>query len=129
MTAKCAHCGGDCELTDGIEIYGHREDLWNLNFWICRKCDAYVGCHKNGDFKTPLGTAANRELRTLRSHIHAVVDPAWKFYGYKRSQVYSILTVQYQRLYKTDDSYHTANLNLAEARTMLEVAKDNFDFS
>lgn len=125
----CAHCGSNCELTDGIEIYPHRDDLAYLNFWICRPCNAFVGCHKNGTFKTPLGLAANQELRSLRSQIHAVIDPAWKFYGYKRSEVYSIITIEYQKLFNTTDEYHTAKLNIAEAKAILEVAKECFNFS
>jgi hypothetical protein len=32
--------------------------------WLCRKCNAYVWCHKNS--KASLWTLANDELRSLR---------------------------------------------------------------
>jgi len=43
--------------------------------WLCKPCDAYVGCHNNT--KKPLGTMANRETREWRKKAHAVYDTLW----------------------------------------------------
>lgn len=128
MTAKCAHCGCNCELTTGVEIYPHRDDLCYLNFWICRSCDAYVGCHKNDSFKTPLGTAANAELRSLRGKLHAIIDPKWRYGSQKRSTVYSQLTMLAvnNKIIPKDSCYHTAELNTEQAREMLELLNRAF---
>ncbi|MGI9484465.1 MAG: zinc-finger-containing protein [Geminicoccaceae bacterium] len=53
MIATCLHCGGDCRLTDGAEIYPHRPDLADKQIWKCDACKARVGCHP--DTTDPLG--------------------------------------------------------------------------
>lgn len=77
----CVECNStdysNMKLVRGETIYPHRQDLWNLRFWICQ-CGAYVGCHKNGDGKQPLGAAAGAETRRLRSKCHALFDPMWQ---------------------------------------------------
>ncbi len=86
MKAECAHCGRECRLTDGSEVYPHRPDLGSLSFWVCDPCKAWVGCHKAGamtdagesDGTLPLGRAANEELRSARSTLHRKLDPIWK---------------------------------------------------
>lgn len=130
MTAKCSHCGADCRPTTGEEIYPHRQDLWNLKFWKCDPCDAYVGCHKpgmsdnnpNGD--KPLGTAANAELRKLRQQIHGIVDPVWqssKQKGRARQAVYKALTTIGHRLGFVDigTSFHSSHLSVSQAHSFL----------
>lgn len=72
---KCPYCQGQAELTNGKEIYPHREDLWGLRFWICRPCQAYVGCHRYGNGQKPLGTPAQAGLRVFRKRVHAHFDP------------------------------------------------------
>lgn len=42
----CPYCGSKTEYVDGTVIYPHRPDLANRKFYICRPCNAYVGCHK-----------------------------------------------------------------------------------
>lgn len=55
--------------------------------WLCRPCDAFVGCHENT--KKPKGRfLAKPELRDARKRAHAVIDPLWQSGCYKRSTVY-----------------------------------------
>lgn len=44
----CCGCGETvtARLTDGREIYPHRQDLSGLPFWKCDTCGNYVGCHR-----------------------------------------------------------------------------------
>ena len=35
---KCPYCGKDVHLVTGEEIYPHRDDLHNKNFWLCEPC-------------------------------------------------------------------------------------------
>jgi hypothetical protein len=47
----CCECREkvNARLTEGEEIYPHREDLKDLPFWICDKCKNFVGCHHKTD--------------------------------------------------------------------------------
>lgn len=103
MTCKCPYCKQPAQLVTGSSIYPHRPDLWNLRFWKCEPCDAYVGCHKKGayfyvggakivsDGTIPLGRLANAELRMAKSEAHAAFDPLWRDGGMTRSAAYKWL--------------------------------------
>ena len=132
--AICAHCGSECRLTDGKEIYPHRQDLRSLRFWVCDPCDAYVGCHKAGmsdnnpDGTKPLGLAADAELRRLRQQVHGAVDPLWqnaKQKGRARQAVYKALTNIGHRLGFVDigTSFHSSHLSVSQAHSFL-LAKE-----
>lgn len=88
---KCNYCNIATRLAKGNEIYHHRPDLSLLNFYLCDSCGAYVGCHKNGDGKRPLGRVANAELRKAKSKAHAAFDPLWKSGKMTRGAAYSAL--------------------------------------
>lgn len=88
---KCDYCNTATRLAKGNEIYPHRPDLASLNFYLCDSCGAYVGCHKNGDGKRPLGRVANAELRKAKSKAHAAFDPLWKSGGMTRGAAYTAL--------------------------------------
>lgn len=71
----CPYCGKPSDLLNGAEVYPHRPDLADRKFWVCKPCDARVGCHGKGI--RPLGTLANAELRGLRRNAHRVFDMLW----------------------------------------------------
>lgn len=91
----CPYCNKEAELTTGKEIYPKRKDLFKLNFWICRECKAYVGCHRpkvgQGNGTKPMGTLANQHLRSMRSSAHRHFDPIWKDGPMTRNTAYLIL--------------------------------------
>ena len=89
---KCLYCEQEAVLTNGQELYPHREDLWELPFYICRPCNAYVGCHP-GTTK-PLGRLANAELRSMKSMAHRFFDVIWKSKEMTRGQAYAWLANQ-----------------------------------
>ncbi|MGI9501816.1 MAG: zinc-finger-containing protein, partial [Geminicoccaceae bacterium] len=66
--ATCLHCGGDCRLTDGAEIYPHRPDLFDKQIWKCDPCAAWVRCHDGST--DPLGYAADLPTRIARIKLH-----------------------------------------------------------
>jgi hypothetical protein len=87
MSVQCPYCNKDAMLVKGAAIYPHRPDLFGKNFWRCKPCDAYVGCHspahKNGkggvgNGTVPLGRLANAELRRAKQAAHTAFDPLWK---------------------------------------------------
>lgn len=60
---KCQYCNNKAEWVENKEIYGRNYGN-SYMIWLCRPCDAYVGCHKNT--RNSLGTLANKELREIR---------------------------------------------------------------
>ena len=69
----CPHCGGRAVLLeDSSAVYGRNYGP----IWACRPCEAWVGCHP-GTF-SPLGTPANKALRTARQKAHGAFDRLWR---------------------------------------------------
>ena len=125
MTARqifCCGCGDKVEarLTNGAEIYGHRQDLAELPFWKCDGCGNYVGCHhKTKNPTNPLGNIPTPEIRNARQHIHRILDPLWKSKRFRRSDLYAKLTEH------MGFEYHTAQLRtLDEARKAYAFIKE-----
>lgn len=118
----CCECNGKTEarLTDGTEIYPHRNDLAKLPFWICDTCKNYVGCHhKTANPTEPLGCIATEEIKNARKHIHAILDPLWKRGKYKRGQLYKIISD------RIGWRYHTAQIRtIEEARAAYRIIKE-----
>lgn len=91
---KKIYCCGCCHdvqarLTDGAEIYPHRQDLKDLPFWKCDKCKNYVGCHHKTRQRTkPLGNIPTPDLRDARQKIHKILDPLWKDGKIERGRLY-----------------------------------------
>jgi len=72
---KCDYCGKEAEWVENKEIYGRNYGK-SYMMWLCRGCDAYVGCHNNT--RRSKGSLANKELRELRKTAHALFDPLWE---------------------------------------------------
>ena len=60
---NCPYCNKEAEWVENKEVYGKNYGR-SFMIWLCKSCDAYVGCHNNT--KEPLGTIANKELREYR---------------------------------------------------------------
>jgi hypothetical protein len=84
----CPYCGNKAVWVENKEVYGKNYGE-SYMIWLCKPCDAYVGCHCNTE--TPLGTMANKELRALRHKVHLLIDPYWQKGKYKRKEVYKKL--------------------------------------
>lgn len=59
----CPYCKKEALWCENKEIYGKNYGK-SYMCWLCKECDAYVGCHNNT--KKPLGTMANKTTRALR---------------------------------------------------------------
>lgn len=57
--------------------------------WMCKDCDAYVGCHRGTS--NPLGTLANKELRLWRKKAHQAFDLLWESGLMSRRNAYKFL--------------------------------------
>lgn len=82
----CPYCDKYAVLTDGSEVYPNRPRLHEHKMWICRGCDAYVGCHE-GTIR-PLGDLANKALRAARMRAHELFNPIWMSKKMTRGQAY-----------------------------------------
>lgn len=71
----CKICEDKAELVTGKVIYPNLPSLHRKNYWRCKRCDSWVGCH-NGT-TIPLGSLANKSLRTIRTKAHRVFDQLW----------------------------------------------------
>ena len=71
----CQYCGLPAKLVGGNAIYPHRPDLQSLKFYLCRPCNAYVGCHEGTD--RAKGSLADAPTREARKRAHAAFDPLW----------------------------------------------------
>lgn len=63
----CPYCGKRAEFVDSAEVYHGRS--YGM-IYLCRPCDAYVGCHGNGKGDSPKGRLANAELRRWKIAAH-----------------------------------------------------------
>lgn len=66
---ECPYCTGPVGFTTSKLFYGND---YGINIYVCYPCDAYVGTHGKG--KTPKGTLANKQLRSLRMIAHSIFD-------------------------------------------------------
>jgi len=115
----CCGCNKDVlpMLVNGKIIYPHRKDLYHKKFYLCRKCDSYVGVHEGTE--NHLGCLATKEIMNARKHIHKLIDPIWEKGKIKRSELYKRISNKINR------KYHTANIrSVDEAREIYIIAKE-----
>lgn len=119
---RCCGCGGKIEarLTDGSEIYPHRDDLHSLPFWKCDTCGNFVGCHHKTKNRTqPLGCIPTPELKKARQHIHRLLDPIWQNGKMKRADIYAKISE------RVGWKYHTAQIrSVEEAREIYRIVRE-----
>jgi hypothetical protein len=122
MLIYCCSCEKkvNARLTDGSEIYPHRQDLYDLPFWKCDNCGNYVGCHhKTKNRTSPLGHIPSKEIMEKRKQIHSILDPLWKSGRYSRKKLYARLSEL------LGWNYHTAMIrSVEEANKVLEIIKN-----
>lgn len=88
----CPYCSKPSVLTSGAEVYPHVPSLSMKPFYVCRPCDASVGCHPGT--VTPLGRLADAQLRRAKSDAHRLFDPLWQKGKMKRTAAYRWLAQQ-----------------------------------
>lgn len=104
-------------LTNGREIYPHRQDLYELPFWKCDTCKNYVGCHwKTKDRTRPLGVIPTRAIMEVRKKIHEKLDPLWKYGIIPRKKLYAQISKE------LGYSYHNGELkSVQEGERVYEI--------
>ena len=117
----CVTCQKEVKayLTKGKEVYPHRPDLAQRDFYKCPECKNFVGCHI-GTHK-PLGCIPSKELKQARIKAHNFIDQFWKTKKCSRHKIYKILTDHFG--YR----YHNGNTKtVKECEEAIEVIKKYF---
>jgi hypothetical protein len=117
----CPYCGANSEHVDGKVVYPHRPDLAEKRFWLCRPCDAYVGCHDGTP--EPLGRLANAELRKMKSAAHSAFDPLWRDGHMKRSAAYKRLA---EHLGLDSEQCHIGMFDVAMCAKVIAFSKEGW---
>ena len=111
----CPYCGKEAEWVENKEVYGRNYGK-SYMMWLCRECDAFVGCHNNT--KHPKGSLAKRELRELRKECHRLLDPQWKEVGRSRAETYAWLV-------KNTGVQHIGEADIDECKSVIEFLTNN----
>lgn len=127
LSPVCPYCGQQAKLVSGDVIYPHRPDLASKNFWECRPCDAYVGCHEAGkgygDGTRPMGRLANAALRAAKRGVHLVFDPLWReaeHRGRARTEAYARLAAE---MGLPIEQCHIGEFDLEQCARAKEIAR------
>lgn len=115
----CPYCEGEAEWVENKAVYGRNYGR-SYMMWLCKPCDAYVGCHNNT--KKPLGTLANKETRKERKETHAVLDPFWlnaKDRRGTRTNLYRILSDHFGR------EVHIGAANVQQCKEIRQFLQEN----
>lgn len=121
----CPYCGKRAEFVDSAEVYHGRS--YGM-IYLCRPCDAYVGCHGNGKGDSPKGRLANAELRRWKIAAHDAFDPLWKcgpFRG-RRNSAYAWLAEQ---MGLPKEKTHIGMFDVAECQQVIQICKNRKEYS
>lgn len=119
----CPYCGKRAEFVDSAEVYHGRS--YGM-IYLCRPCDAYVGCHGRGD--TPKGRLANAELRRWKIAAHNAFDPLWRFGPFRgqRNSAYAWLAEQ---MGLPKEKTHIGMFDVAQCQQVIQICKKEKEHS
>jgi hypothetical protein len=117
----CPYCNTPAKCVDSKIIYGRSYGP----AWVCGRfpeCDSYCGCHPGT--KTPLGTLANKELRSWRMKVHKCFDKLWRGGALSRKEAYRGLAA---RMGLSKDECHISMFTIAQCEQAIEVVKQTME--
>lgn len=82
----CPYCRGGVELLHNSEVYGRTIGDWPFVYACIGNCEAYVGVHADTDI--PLGTLADKQLRTERQKSKQSFHAAMVYKRFSRAEAY-----------------------------------------
>lgn len=112
----CPYCHMPSVYVTGAILYPKYPRLHGKSFWLCRPCDAYVGCHAGT--ANPLGRLANAELRAAKMRAHAAFDPIWRDGKVGRTEAYRWLA---NRLGLSRRDAHIGNFDIELCNRVVEA--------
>lgn len=116
----CPYCDKKAEWVENKEIYGKNYGK-SYMIWLCRDCDAYVGCHKNS--RKPLGRLADAKTRNARKltknlFIEKCLNGNWKCEKNLKVSAYHWLSSQ---LGITREQCHFGDFDIEMCRKVYRV--------
>lgn len=114
----CQYCNLTAAKVHGIDIYPHRPDLQSKVFYLCKGCDAYVGCHPGTSI--PLGILANAELRQAKRDAHLAFDRLWKEGRITRSKAYIVLA---RLMMRNPKNTHIGMMSVEQCRRVMAICE------
>lgn len=112
----CSYCDKPAKLIDSEQLYGVS---YNMKMWICRPCNAWVGCHRGTT--RPLGRLANRTLRHWKIRAHKAFDKKWK--GKQRRSRKKAYTWLAKRMNLNESQCHIGKFDVAQCVQVVEICK------
>ena len=109
----CPYCGRETELIDSALIYNGVSYGWA---YICRQCNAYVGCYKGT--QKAMGRLADEELRRCKHQAHELFDQIWERKLMSRREAYTWLS---QQLGTERDLTHIGMFDVDLCEKVIEV--------
>jgi len=108
---NCSFCSKKAVWVENKAVYGRNYGK-SFMCWLCKDCDAYVGCHNNT--RRPLGTMADDQTRKWRQAVHRRIDPLWKSGDMSRKEVYKKISdgIGFQ--------FHTGEADVETCKKVLE---------
>lgn len=124
-TPICPYCGKPSEYLPDSRVYARS---YGGYVYACLPCDAFVGCHKQGDHRKSKGTLADQGLRDLRKRAHALFDPMWKMYEKSRNlKRHQARNIAYNWLAKemgmTVDQCHIGMLRDDDVKRIIQICE------
>lgn len=111
----CPYCRSRPQLVDSDVIYGRSYGA----IYLCKPCDAYVGCHKGTTI--PYGRLADARLRASKRETHRAFDRLWKEGGMTRTEAYTWLATE---LNLSPQEAHVGMLDLEQCAKATEAAQN-----
>jgi len=113
----CPYCGNGAIWCENKVVYKKNHGR-SYMIWLCKPCDAYVGCHNNT--KEALGGLANKKLREIRQVCHEEFDAFWVRKRMTRTQGYRWM----QRAMKlTPSQAHIGNFRISACKYLLRILR------
>jgi len=103
---------------DGRWVYPSNMNLWTRTFYVCKSCDARVGCYPNSD--KPLGSLADKATRTARMLAHQALDPLWR----DTPPFFTSRSAAYSWLRRTTGVAHIGESTIEQCETVVQAVKD-----
>lgn len=108
----CPYCKRRAQLVDSKEVYDRSYGM----IFLCRPCQAWVGCHKGT--KRPLGRLANAELRQWKSKAHLYFDRSWRGKKKSRGRAYELLA---EKLNIDQEDAHIGMFDVEQCKKVVEL--------
>ena len=110
---ECPYCKKEAEWVENKMIYGRNYGK-SYMCWLCKPCDAYVGCHNNT--QKALGTMADKETRKYRKMVHDKTDPLWISGKTSRKQLYNKISLIIGK------EFHAGSCSIEDCKKILSLS-------